>query len=94
MSKSAIGTCDYSDNLLLVNGPNAVAPVEPIGLRPLQRKIDEAKQQMYLALVNAGWTKDEIYSMAGVNPPRPAGEPAQMPPPAQGRFGGNLRKLG
>jgi hypothetical protein len=83
-----------SDNLLLVSGPNSAAPPEPPGMRPLQRKIDEAKQQVYLALIKAGWTKDEIYSMAGVNPPRPAGEPMQMPPPAASRFGGNLRKLG
>lgn len=83
-----------SDNLLLVNGPNAVAPPEPTGLKPLQRKIDEAKQQLYLSLIKAGWTKDEIYSMVGVNPPRPAGQPMQMPPPAQSRFGGNLKKLG
>jgi len=83
-----------SDNLLLVNGPNSVAPVEPVGLKPLQRKIDEAKQQMYLALIKAGWTKDEIYSMVGVNPPRPAGEAAQVPPQAPSRFAGNLRKLG
>jgi hypothetical protein len=83
-----------SDNLLLVNGPNAVAPPVPVGLKPLQRKIDDAKQQLYLALIKAGWTKDEIYSMVGVNPPRAAGEPLQMPPPAPSRFGGNLRKLG
>jgi hypothetical protein len=53
--------------------------------------VDAAKQQMYLALVKAGWTKDEIYSMAGVNPP--ASGPMQMPPPAAGRLAGNLGKL-
>jgi hypothetical protein len=82
-----------SDNVLLVAGSNSVAPPEPVGLKPLQRKIDDAKQQMYLALIKAGWTKYEIYATVGVNPPRPAGEPLQMPPP-QNRFGGNLKKLG
>jgi hypothetical protein len=53
--------------------------------------VDAAKQQMYLALVKAGWTKDEIYSMVGVNPP--ASAPMQMPPPAAGRLAGNLKKL-
>lgn len=89
--KKALGR---SENLLLVNGAGAVAPAEPIGVKPLQRKIDEAKQQMYLALIKAGWTKNEIYAMVGVNPPRPAGAPLQMPPPGAGRLGGNLAVLG
>jgi hypothetical protein len=57
-----------------------------------QKMVDAAKQQLYLALVKDGWTKDEIYSMVGVTP-RPTG-PMQMPPPPQGsRLGGNLGKL-
>jgi hypothetical protein len=55
------------------------------------RRLDAAKQQLYLALVQAGWTKDEVYSMVGVTP-RPSG-PMQMPPPGFGRLGGNLAKL-
>jgi hypothetical protein len=58
---------------------------------PRQKMVDAAKQQMYLALVKAGWTKDEIYSMVGVNPP--ASAPTQMPPPTAGRLAGNLGKL-
>lgn len=85
--KKAIGD---SDNLLLVNGANAVVPPEPIGFKPLQRQLNEAKQQMYLALIKAGWTKDEIYSMVGVSPARAGAEAAQTPP---GRLGGNLQKL-
>jgi hypothetical protein len=55
------------------------------------RKFDAAKQQMYLALVKAGWTKDEINAMVGVSP-RPGGA-MQMPPPDMNRLGGNLGKL-
>jgi hypothetical protein len=83
-----------SDNLLLVSVPNPVPEAGPANQVALQRKIDEAKQQLYVTLIKSGWSKDEIYAMVGVNPPRPAGQPMQMPPPAQSRFGGNLRKLG
>ncbi|MGE5362058.1 MAG: M28 family peptidase [Bacteroidales bacterium] len=55
------------------------------------KKFDAAKQQTYLALVKAGWTKDEINAMVGVNP-RPSGA-MQMPPPDMNRLGGNLGKL-
>jgi len=53
--------------------------------------LEQAKQQMYLALIKAGWTKDEIYAMAGVSPRRTG--PAQMMPADLGRLGGNLAKL-
>jgi hypothetical protein len=58
---------------------------------PRQKTIDAAKQQLYLALVKDGWTKDEIYSMVGVTP-RPSA-PVQMPPPPAARPGGNLGRL-
>ena len=58
---------------------------------PRQKTIDAAKQQLYLALVKDGWTKDEIYSMVGVTP-RPSA-PMQMPPPPAARPGGNLGRL-
>jgi hypothetical protein len=58
---------------------------------PRQKALDAAKQQMYLALVKDGWTKDEIYATFGVTPPRSG--PMQMPPPPQTRLGGNLGKL-
>jgi hypothetical protein len=57
---------------------------------PRQKLLDAAKQKMYLALVKAGWTKDEIYSMAGVTP----AQPGQMPGMGAARLGGNLAKLG
>ncbi len=58
---------------------------------PRQKTIDAAKQQLYLALVKDGWTKDEISSLVGVTP-RPSG-PVQMPPPPAPRPGGNLGRL-
>jgi hypothetical protein len=76
-----------SDCLALVSA-DAALPAETNE----RRKIDEAKQQMYLPLIKAGWTKDEIYAMVGVTPPRSG--PMQMPPPPAPRFGGNLGKLG
>jgi hypothetical protein len=51
--------------------------------------LEQAKQQMYLALIKAGWTKDEIYSMVGVNPPGAAGGGRG----GGGGLGGNLAKL-
>jgi hypothetical protein len=81
-----------SGNLLLTTDERVVAsPMGDVVQTPRQKMVDAAKQQMYLALVKAGWTKDEIYSMVGVNPP--ASGPMQMPPPAAGRLGGNLGKL-
>jgi hypothetical protein len=53
--------------------------------------LEQARQQFYLALIKAGWTKDEINAMVGVSP-RPTG-PVQMPPAGFGRLGGNLAKL-
>ncbi len=55
--------------------------------------LEQAKQQMYLALIKAGWTKDEIYSMVGVSPRRTGAAAQQMPPADLGRLGGNLAKL-
>jgi len=81
-----------SGSLLLTTQERVVtSPMGDVAQTSRQKMVDAAKQQMYLALVKAGWTKDEIYSMVGVNPP-PAG-PMQMPPPAAGRLGGNLGKL-
>ena len=81
-----------SGNLLLTTDERVVAsPMGDVVQTPRQKMVDAAKQQMYLALVKAGWTKDEIYSMAGVNPP--SSGPMQMPPPAAGRLAGNLGKL-
>jgi hypothetical protein len=81
-----------SGNLLLTTDERVVAsPMGDVVQTPRQKMVDAAKQQMYLALVKAGWTKDEIYSMVGVNPP--ASGPMQMPPPAAGRLAGNLGKL-
>ena len=54
--------------------------------------LEQAKQQFYLALVKAGWTKDEIYSMVGVNPPPPPGAPGGGRG-GGGGLGGNLAKL-
>ncbi len=56
--------------------------------------LEQAKQQFYLTLIKAGWTKDEINAMAGISP-RPTG-PMQMPPVgAAAGFArmGNLAKL-
>ncbi len=82
-----------SDNLLLTTqlpGPSALSEMGlPDGAaRPGP---DVAKQKLYLALIRAGWTKDEIYAMVGVSPARPG--PMEMPPAAPPRLGGNLAKL-
>ena len=87
--KKAIGD---ADNLLLVTsqaGPSRMGETEqpnPVA----QRKTDEAKQQMYLALIKDGWKKDEIYATVGVSPSR-ADSP--MSSFGSGRLGGNLAKL-
>ena len=86
--KKALGD---SENLLLVAGSAGLTPADDAGMRSRDRRVIDAKQQMYLALIKAGWTKDEIYSMAGINPPA---NPAQMPPPTAGRLPGNLKKIG
>jgi len=76
-----------SDNLLLVSR-DATQPTEPAA----RRKLEEAKQQLFLPLVKAGWTKDEIYAMVGVNP---ALTMEQMMAGGSGARGlpGNLKKL-
>jgi hypothetical protein len=81
-----------SGNLVLTTQERMVAtPMGNVEQSPRQKVLDAAKQQLYLALVKDGWTKDEIYATVGVTP-RPAG-PMQMPPPAAPRLGGNLGKL-
>ncbi len=82
-----------SDNLLLTTrlaGPSALSEMGlPDGAaRPGP---DEAKQKMYLDLIKAGWTKDEIYAMVGVSPAR-TGQ-MQMPPAGPPQLGGNLARL-
>ena len=81
------GSVVLTTNERVVRSPMGDTPASP-----RQKIVDAAKQQMYLALVKAGWTKDEIYAAAGVT----ATKPGQMP--AMGgiggpRLGGNLAKL-
>lgn len=63
--EAARKTLGTSDNLLLsmTTGP----------------KLDEAKRELYLSLIKNGWTRDQIYAMAGAT--------------VAGRPGGNLQKL-
>jgi hypothetical protein len=80
-----------SDSVVLVSADTTL-PADPKEIR----KIDEAKQQMYLPLIKAGWTKNEIYAMVGVTPP-----PATTDPQAamadqnamRSRLPGNFGKL-
>jgi hypothetical protein len=82
-----------SGNLVLTTQERVVAtPMGNAEQSPRQKVLDAAKQQLYLALVKDGWTKNEVYAMVGVTPPRSG--PMQMPPPPAPRFGGNLGKLG
>jgi len=76
-----------SDNLLLVSR-DATTPADPAA----RKKIEEAKQQLYLPLIKAGWTKDEIYALVGMNP---ALTMEQMMAGTRGPSGlpGNLKKL-
>jgi Zn-dependent M28 family amino/carboxypeptidase len=87
--KKALGG---SGNLVLTTqertGTTAMGNVTPT---PRQKALDAAKQQLYLALIKNGWTKDEIGAIVGVTPPRSG--PMQMPPPPAPRLGGNLGKL-
>jgi hypothetical protein len=84
-----------SSNLLLVQGPSPALPLDPAAVKATTRKVDEAKQAMYLTLIKAGWTRDEIYALVGVDPARPTGEMPAAPPTApRSRFAGNLKKLG
>jgi hypothetical protein len=81
-----------SGNLVLTTTERAVTSAMGDTVQtPRQKTLDAAKQQVYLALVKDGWTKDEVNSMVGITP-RPTG-PMQMPPPAAPRLGGNLGKL-
>ena len=82
-----------SGNLLLTTQERvARSPMGDAAQTPRQKLVDSAKQQMYLALVKDGWTKDEIYSMVGVTAPRP-GQAATPRGLGMGRLGGNLAKL-
>jgi hypothetical protein len=85
-------TLNGSGNLILITQDrSATTAMGNAQQSPRQKALDAAKQQVYLALVKDGWTKDEIYAMVGVTPPRSG--PMQMPPPPQPRLGGNLGKL-
>ncbi len=87
--KKAIGS---SGNLLLVthdSGPSPMAEMMGSGGTAPPRKVDEAKQRLYLALIKAGWTKDEIYAMVGVSPR--TGD--RWMPQFEVRLEGNLAKL-
>ena len=84
--KKALGG---SANLLLTTQERVARSIMGSApMTPRQKLVDAAKQQMYLALVKAGWTKDEVYSMAGISP----GPAMRMPGPGA-RLGGNLGKL-
>jgi hypothetical protein len=88
--KKALGG---SGNVVLTTNERAVrSPMGDTPASPRQKAVDAAKQQMYLALAKAGWTKDEIHSMVGVTPAKPGQMPAigGMGGP---RLGGNLAKL-
>ena len=73
-------TLNGSGNLVLTTQERSAATAMGNAPQsPRQKALDAAKQQVYLALVKDGWTKDEIYAMVGVTPPRSG--PMQMPPP-------------
>jgi hypothetical protein len=76
-----------SGNLLLVSYDTTM-PTDPIA----RRKVEDAKQQLYLPLVKAGWTKEEIAAMVGVNPPLTM-EQMMAGVRAQSGLPGNLNKL-
>ena len=80
-----------SENLVLVSADTTL----PADVQA-RRKIDEAKQQMYLPLIKAGWTKNEIYALVGVTPPPATTDPQAMmaaQSAARGRLPGNFSKL-
>jgi hypothetical protein len=80
-----------SANLVLTTGERVIrSAMGDMPPTPRQKMVDAAKQQMYLALVKGGWTKDEIYAMTGVSAPQPGQMPSRA---AAGRLGGNLAKL-
>jgi hypothetical protein len=81
-----------SGNIVLTTTERvARSPMGDVPPSPRQKLVDAAKQQMYLALIKAGWAKDEIYSMVGVTPTKPGEMPARMG--GGPRLGGNLAKL-
>jgi hypothetical protein len=83
-----------SDNLLLVTSkPSAPSYGEQASTdKAAQRRQEEARQQLYLALIKDGWTKEEIYAMVGVSP-APT-DPASVPSfGGEARLGGNLANL-
>ena len=55
-------------------------------------KMNDFKQALYLALVKGGWTKDEIYAIAGASagPQKPQGNLTRFSPPAGGAGQGLL----
>lgn len=80
-----------SENLVLVSADTTL----PADVQA-RRKIDEAKQQMYLPLIKAGWNKNEIYAMVGVTPPPATTDPQAMmaaQAASRGLLPGNLSKL-
>lgn len=86
-------TFGASANLLLTTQERvATSPMGDTASSPRQTLLDGAKQKMYLALIKGGWTKDEIYSMAGVSP-AVAGRPQMPGGPGPTRLPGNLGKL-
>ena len=87
--KKALGS---SANLVLTTSERPVtSAMGETAPTARQKTLDAAKQQMYLALVKAGWTKDEIYSTVGVTP-GPGGAMGMLAG-GNGRLGGNLGKL-
>jgi hypothetical protein len=88
--KKALGG---SGNIVLTTTERVMrSPMGDTAPSPRQKMVDGAKQQMYLSLAKAGWTKDEIYSMVGVTPTKPGQMPA-MGGMGGPRLGGNLAKL-
>ncbi len=80
-----------SDNLVLVSADTTM-PADPYA----RRKIEDANQQLYLPLIKAGWTKNEIYAMVGVTPPPATTDPQAMMAAQnamRGRLPGNFSKL-
>ena len=57
------------------------------GGAPANPQIEDAKRTVYLALIKAGWTKDEIYAMVGTSAAGGGGRGGG------GGLGGNLAKL-
>ena len=61
---------DKGNLLLSLDNPAAAKPATGGGRGggvPTSPQIEEAKRTIYLALIKAGWTKDEIYATVGVS---------------------------